>query len=190
MAQYYSIVFTSFYTQCYLHAECWTHRSWKCGAGGSLPLGGRVCVSEVHRSLRLLKVRPPQPLRCGLDAVLEMVGRIHVSLMHLRLWQPLAAPQLYIHLSTPRWGRKEVGPFGSILSSWGSWVLTHMHSNIPWWETLLARDPKLYHLGGGGNVVLLLLHLIPVLFCSRSVLELLCWTPEFYKNPVLGRWLS
>lgn len=26
---------------------------------GSLPLGGRVCVSEVHRLLRLLKVRPP-----------------------------------------------------------------------------------------------------------------------------------
>ena len=77
-------------------------------------------VRDVHRSLRLLKVRPPQQFSCGLDAVLEMVSRIHVTLTHLGLWQPLPAPQLYIHLSTPRWGRKEVGPFGSMLSSWGS----------------------------------------------------------------------
>lgn len=58
-------------------------------------------------------------------------------------YAPSLSPPLSLQTSQySGWDEKEVGLFGSVLHSWGSWVLTHMFT-LPPWEELQTKGLSL-----------------------------------------------
>lgn len=106
-------------------------RAWSAGVACG-PAGGDLQV----RSPQWLVGRP-------LDGVQNTIRRICSEpwlLFSQLLNTPTPVKQLTTHYSG--WGERDMGIFGSLPHSWGSWMLTHT-SDFLWWEKSWAEKGSL-----------------------------------------------